>query len=502
MAQVASILLLAGGCETAHSPASPAPTSESLTAGYPKARWRVLPFDARDRVVLWPAHILIRHEASRNDGPVAFRPFGWTPDGPPPRRTNQQALDLAVRVAGWLKRDPHRFAELASKYSDDLATRERGGRLGGTRASQLAPVFLDALDALDWGKTSNVLKTDHGFHVLLKQRPPEDVRVAGQHLVVRYLGTVANLQLGDATRSREQALALARELAASKRPFTDLVREHSEDEDRLRDGDMGVWSTKAPEFNGALVDALAQLEIGEVSEPIDSPAGIQLLKRVAVVERPTLAVTAIRLAYDDTIQAPAPGSRASVEQIAEAQAKQLRADPGAFERTQHEGCCTEVLQWTQGTGSANLEAAIEKLAVGDVAPHAVEAGGFFLIAKRLEPRASQSPALAYELPRPDKLELEPFLRYSDGGALAASVQKLRADLQAQLALVEPDRSLLDGALAGLQNAFSRAQTGDERIAANARVQAEIATRLSPRSAERFSGFARRWLMHEVVENGP
>jgi hypothetical protein len=474
-----------------------------LSRPYARGRWRLLSLDEQNRIVLWLRHLWIRHADSRTDGLPAFRAYGWQPEDVPPKRTRAEALELARRLADQLKRDPTRFEQLARQYSDDISTREQGGKLAGTHAPELAPVFIDALRAIEWDTASEVLETSEGFHIVKKLRPPPDQQVAGQHVVVRYAGTVGADPTAKATRGREQALARAKQIAASTRPFAELVRDYSEADDRSRGGDLGVWSTIAPDHNGPLLDVLAHLGVGEVSAPIDSAVGFHVLKRVPVSPRDTLATTVIRLSYDATlIDDSHSNSRAAVGKEAQALADRIRNDPAGFVRLQSERCCDEVLQWAQGRGSPALESALADLTIGAVAARAVDDGWFYLIPKRLPPTTTTQPPPVYEIPDPEAPDLEGLLRNSDGSALATSVRGMRPHVQADQALTAAARTQLDQVLADLALKLEQAKTPDERVQADRQARETVVARVDAPTAKRFFAFAQQWVVDEIMKLTP
>lgn len=58
------------------------------------------------------------------------------------------------------------FASLAQQYSDDQATRERGGALGTFARGAHTRAFDDAAFALKAGEVSRVVETEYGYHVI------------------------------------------------------------------------------------------------------------------------------------------------------------------------------------------------------------------------------------------------------------------------------------------------------------------------------------------------
>jgi parvulin-like peptidyl-prolyl isomerase len=292
-------------CSKGHSSGSP-PSSSATAVGaeqagpsgfrYPYARWRLASFEELDRTTLWIGHIAVRHEHSQPD---SFRPLTWRPDPPNPARTVAEALAIAERFAARAAADPTSFERLARTDSDDIVSRDAGGMLGGVRASQLTDgEFLDAFAALKPGEVSKAFRTPYGFHVVKRYAPPLEQLVAGERIVIGYDG-VLGLER-EARRSRAEALVLAREIAeqALKNPeqFAGLVDRYSENADRAERGNLGVHSTRDPEYFPAEVFRLAQLEVGGVTGPLDSRFGFEILKRVRVAPEAILPAAQPRLA--------------------------------------------------------------------------------------------------------------------------------------------------------------------------------------------------------------
>jgi peptidyl-prolyl cis-trans isomerase D len=58
------------------------------------------------------------------------------------------------------------FSELAAKYSDDPGSKNSGGELGTFEKGKMVPAFEKAAFALQPGQTSDLVKTDFGYHII------------------------------------------------------------------------------------------------------------------------------------------------------------------------------------------------------------------------------------------------------------------------------------------------------------------------------------------------
>lgn len=73
----------------------------------------------------------------------------------------EKAIDLKQQIDNGAD-----FAELASKYSDDIASKETGGDLGFAPSGTFVPEFEAALNALTPNIASDPVKTQYGYHLI------------------------------------------------------------------------------------------------------------------------------------------------------------------------------------------------------------------------------------------------------------------------------------------------------------------------------------------------
>lgn len=76
-----------------------------------------------------------------------------------------EALKKIKRIENELKKGEN-FAALAQKYSEDIATKQRGGDLGFFARGELTPEFEKASFILNVGEVSDPVKTAFGWHLI------------------------------------------------------------------------------------------------------------------------------------------------------------------------------------------------------------------------------------------------------------------------------------------------------------------------------------------------
>lgn len=201
-------------------------------------------------------------------------------------RTREEALERAETLAG-MARDPEtRFAELVSRYGDpppDHDDRNTARILVRGSDEWPAEVQERAL-RLEVGQVSEPIDTPIGF-VVLRREPDASERASGpeqigaRHILISYRG--ARSAGPDVTRTREEAEALARQIASAARDeandWSALHAEYTDEPSSPPGGDLGLFGRgeMVPSFERA---AFA-LEVGEISDPVESPFGFHIIQR-------------------------------------------------------------------------------------------------------------------------------------------------------------------------------------------------------------------------------
>lgn len=206
------------------------------------------------------SHILVRPDPEHPDQEAARA------------EARQKAEDILRRLdAG------EDFSELARQYSDDPGSSGKGGDLGWFSRGVMVKQFEDAAFGLEKGRTSGLVETPFGFHIIkvVDKKPAE---VAPLDKVEPQITKILSWQKGQ-TRAKEVIDSLAKPLG------------EAEDIDALKKAAAGkpVTSVTTPLFSEKsapeevteerdLLDVIMYLREGEVSEPLKTPERIYLVK--------------------------------------------------------------------------------------------------------------------------------------------------------------------------------------------------------------------------------
>jgi len=83
-------------------------------------------------------------------------------------KTDAETAEIRQKAEDVLKQAKHgaNFEDLAKKYSEDDATKPKGGDLGWIVEGQTVPAFQQAAFSLPKGQISDLVKTQYGFHII------------------------------------------------------------------------------------------------------------------------------------------------------------------------------------------------------------------------------------------------------------------------------------------------------------------------------------------------
>ena len=163
-----------------------------------------------------------------------------------------------------------KFELLAKNHSQDSSA-EKGGDLGYYRRGLLDPAFERTLDQLKNGQYSTTpVKTDRGWHIVRVIGRKED-GVRSAHILLRTIPTAVDSAL---VMQRADSLRAA---IKTKEDFAAAAKKFSEDKSSNFAGGLLGWFQKN-EMEPAYVDPVANLNVGEVSEPVEIDGSYHLFR--------------------------------------------------------------------------------------------------------------------------------------------------------------------------------------------------------------------------------
>jgi hypothetical protein len=441
-----------------HEP-SPAPAASTTSSGgvdatasedalvrpYPKAHWRVASPLILDRVVLWPSIILVRHRGSDQGAP--FSPI-WNVEPPPPNRTREEALAIARSVAEKANADPGRFPRLAQEYSEDVATAAQGGALGPMAVGELSAgggQVLDALAGTPQGGVTRVVETSHGFEVFLRRRPAPLESVAGQVAIVPYDGAGTTFE-GPAHpgRTHAEARTLAHraieEARTNPASFERFVAAFPSARGVTVGGNIGQWTTQEAGAWAREREQLAALPIGGLTEPLEVPSGVAVLRRTPA-DFPVYAMRVVQLPFAEGVAPTDTRSQDSTMRLARSIAHALTRDPSQLEAFQKQYCCLTVERWTEGRRPHDFIVAVASLHSGAVLAEPLVYGTSIVVGERVEPSTAPSPL--FDLPDPQVADAAEFSAMGfTGSGVQAAIRGLGDEAGTKLGLSPADAQRL------------------------------------------------------------
>jgi peptidyl-prolyl cis-trans isomerase SurA len=162
-----------------------------------------------------------------------------------------------------------KFETLASLYSDDPGSKDKGGMYQVNRLEkQWDPVFLSAAFRLKDGQISPVIKTKFGYHIILM------VSRNGDDAVIRHILRIPQITQPEINTATEKLDSVRQQLVAGTIGFGEAVAKYSDDENAkftagilmARDGSNYL---KIDELDKEMVLLLkkANLSAGQYSQP-------------------------------------------------------------------------------------------------------------------------------------------------------------------------------------------------------------------------------------------
>ena len=177
----------------------------------------------------------------------------------------ERLLSLRERIINGEK-----FATLARLYSEDLGSARKGGELGMASKSIFWPAFSDAAMSLKPGMISQIVETPDGFHIIEVLEKKSDMFNA-RHILMKPSYTIE-----DREKAFAQLDSIRNVIDTTELTFEIAARFFSQDPaTRTNGGQMSDPNTGSAYFEIDQLKpqdyaAVAELEEGQISEPIES----------------------------------------------------------------------------------------------------------------------------------------------------------------------------------------------------------------------------------------
>jgi parvulin-like peptidyl-prolyl isomerase len=379
-----AILALAGlwmgGCDKNTEQAADAPAADAVDPAAADKAAADTTADKPKTETFAASHVLIAYKGAMRAAETVTR-------------TKEEAQALAKTVATELAKDPSKLEEEAKKVSD-CPSGPGGGDLGSWIKGMFVPEFEKATEALKVGEvTPEPIETPFGFHVIRRNKAMEQVEVSARQIVVQWKDALGNAD-STITRSKEEALARATEAAQKAKADPNAFDEVSKAYNDAPTDHLPIWETgqRMPkEFDQAVLG----LKIGDISDPVESPFGYHVFKRIEVVHQPEISGSHILIQFTT-----AKGARENItinKEEAKAKAEkllaELKAKPELFDEyalkfsddpmvTRSKG---NLGVWEKGNMLPEFDEAIDKLKIDEIGGPVETPFGFHII-RRNEPK--------------------------------------------------------------------------------------------------------------------
>lgn len=195
-----------------------------------------------------------------------------TPEAASPTQI-QQARDRAEKIVAEIKNGKD-FKQSAVSLSDGSQALN-GGDLGWRRLSQVPTIFVDYVSNMQQGEIQGPIRSASGFHIIKMI----ELKGVGKHVVMQtnvrhILLKTSDLFSDDDARKKLDGL---RERIVDGDDFSKLARSNSDDKSSaLKGGNLG-W-TNPGAFVPRFEEAMAKLEPGEISQPVQTQFGWHLIQ--------------------------------------------------------------------------------------------------------------------------------------------------------------------------------------------------------------------------------
>lgn len=232
------------------------------------------------------------------------------------------------------------------------------------------------------------------------------------------------------------------------------------------------------------IAVLQRLQVGEFSEPVDSPVGFQIIRRSPNRERRKFALDSIRFGFDPEAPDVRKSSQASMREVALSAAQTLARDPSQFDRIKRELWPVPPEEWIEGRGSSQLTNSLANLKFGEIDPEPILEGSAYIIPRRVDP-SGLPPVVetSFELPAPTSMDLDRLVATVAGSYLDTQLRAIANEDEVRAGL--GPRNAEEFARLHRTLHFDQIADVNERIAAFHDLSATVRELLGPQRHEDY-----------------
>ena len=190
--------------------------------------------------------------------------------------------DMAMKFKHMIAVEGNNFEEMVKKVSQDMSTRNSGGKLGYVHAVLPRGYYRveTAIYNTPVGEITEPVRSPRGYHILkVNDKRPARGEVEIAHILVRK-GKNAEVQLAQDRRLQE-----VKKMLINGDDFAEVAKKYSDDGTTANKGGY-IGFVSSGEYDDAFEnEAFALTEDGQISNPVVSRVGTHIIKRISKKER-------------------------------------------------------------------------------------------------------------------------------------------------------------------------------------------------------------------------
>lgn len=220
---------------------------------------RITPQEVKAYFDKIPADSLKFYESELEIGEIVIYPKAS-------RDLEMLAMDELADFKKQVESGKARFESLASLYTDDPGSKDKGGEYAINRTEKnWDPAFINQAFRLKEGQISPVFKSKFGYHII------QMVSRAGDDAVVRHILRIPKVTDTEIKSAVEKLDSVRAQLIAGTISFGEAVSKYSEEESSkftggMKQGQNGNFLT-IDQLDKETVNVLKELKVGEYSKP-------------------------------------------------------------------------------------------------------------------------------------------------------------------------------------------------------------------------------------------